>query len=96
VTSCTGIGDNVNNVGLQVYPNPTQGLMTITIDANNFDQAQIRIIDIVGKIVYEQENLNINGSYKATVDLSALPQGVYFVTVLGGDKNISKKVFLTK
>lgn len=95
VTSCTGIGDNKNNVGLQVYPNPTQGLMTITIDAS-MDQAQIRVIDMVGKVVYEQANLNINGSYKANVDLSTLPQGVYFVTVSGGDKSISKKVFLTK
>ena len=95
VTSCTGIGDNKDNVGLQVYPNPTQGLMTVTIDAS-MDQAQIRVIDMVGKIVYEQANLNINGSYKAKVDLSTLPQGVYFVTVSGGDKSISKKVFLTK
>ncbi|HEY9115468.1 MAG TPA: T9SS type A sorting domain-containing protein [Bacteroidales bacterium] len=95
VTSCTGIGDNKDNVGLQVYPNPTQGLMTVTIDAS-MDQAQIRIIDMVGKIVYEQANININGSYKASVDLSTLPQGIYFVTVSGGDKSISKKVFLTK
>lgn len=95
VTSCTGIGDNKDNVGLQVYPNPTQGLMTVTVDAN-MDQAQIRVIDMVGKVVYEQANININGSYKANVDLSTLPQGVYFVTVSGGDKNISKKVFLTK
>ena len=96
VTSCTGIGTNKDNIGLQVYPNPTQGLMTITVDANDFNQAQIRVIDMVGKVIFEQANLNINGSYKAAVDLSTLPQGVYFVTVSSGDKNISKKVFLTK
>lgn len=95
VTSCTGIGDNKNNAGLQVYPNPTQGLMTITIDAS-MDQAQIRVIDMVGKVVYEQANISVNGSYKAKVDLSTLPQGVYFVTVSGDDTSISKKVFLTK
>lgn len=95
VTSCTGIGDNAAST-LQVYPNPTQGLMTISIDATDFNQARIRVIDLVGKVVFEQNEVNINGAYSTTVDLSTMPQGVYFVTVSGGDKNISKKVFLNK
>lgn len=95
VATCTGIGDNKTSDALQVYPNPTEGLMTISID-DNINQAQLRVIDMLGKVVYEQAKLDINGSYKAKLDLSTLPQGVYFVTVSGSGKNISKKVFFTK
>ena len=94
VTSCTGIGDKSESVGLQIYPNPTSGLMNITIDAVDFNQAQIKVIDVVGKVVFIQDEINVNGTYSTTIDLSTLPKGLYFVTIAGGDKNVSKKVFL--
>jgi hypothetical protein len=79
---------------LQVYPNPTSGLLHISIDGATFSQAQVKVIDVVGKVVYVQDETNISGTYNTTIDLTTLPKGLYFVSVNGGDKSVSRKVFL--
>jgi len=95
VVNCVGIGEN-QSVGLELFPNPTNGLLNLNISANQFNNADLRIIDAVGKEVYRQNGLNIDGSYSTSIDLSEHPQGIYFVIIKGENQQASKKVFLNK
>jgi len=95
VVNCVGIGEN-QAVGLELFPNPTNGLLNLNISANQFNNADLRIIDAVGKEVYRQNGLNIDGSYSTSIDLSEHPQGIYFVIIKGENQQASKKVFLNK
>ena len=93
--NCVGIGEN-NAVSLELFPNPTNGLVNINISANQFNNADLRVIDAIGKEVYQKGNLNIDGTYSTTIDLSAQPQGIYFVIINGDTQRASKKIFLNK
>ncbi len=95
VVNCVGIGEN-NAVSLELFPNPTNGLVNINISANQFNNADLRVIDAIGKEVYQKGNLNIDGTYSTTIDLSAQPQGIYFVIINGDTQRASKKIFLNK
>lgn len=95
VVNCVGIGEN-NAVSLELFPNPTNGLVNINISATQFNNADLRVIDAIGKEVYQKGNLNIDGTYSTTIDLSAQPQGIYFVIINGDTQRASKKIFLNK
>lgn len=67
------------HVGLQIVPNPSTGVIQVTIDGGILENALISISDPTGKILWQEkrkENRNI-----FTADLSALPAGLYYLTV---------------
>lgn len=93
VVNCVGIGEN-KAVAMELYPNPTTGILNLNINANQFDNGNLSVVDAVGKEVYRKEGLNINGSYNTTIDLSGQPQGIYFVIINGESGRATKKIFL--
>jgi PKD repeat protein len=95
VVNCVGVDEN-KTVGLELYPNPTNGILNLNISADQFNNASLSIIDAVGKEIYHQDGLNIDGSYSTSVDLSEQPQGIYFVILKSDNQRASKKIFLNK
>jgi PKD repeat protein len=93
VVNCVGMGEN-EAVGLDFYPNPTSGMINITLTATQFNNADIRVIDAVGKEVYRQNGVNVNGTFTTSIDLGSQPQGIYFIVVNGDEQRITKKVFV--
>jgi lysophospholipase L1-like esterase/nitrate reductase NapAB chaperone NapD len=63
--------------GLIVYPNPVT--TQISINSGSVEAAQVSVFDIQGKLVI-QSNQKFSGT--KTFDVSQLPKGVYFVTVV--------------
>lgn len=93
VVNCVGVNENNENISLEVYPNPTSGKFNLNINAIDMRDAELQVIDIVGKVVYSQE-VNITGSHIFTLDISDNPGGIYFVQIKNDTQSISKKVFL--
>ena len=69
--------------GLLVYPNPTDGNITIT-SANGTDY---RISNLLGQTV---QSGRFDGAYQQ-VDVSSLPGGIYFITVGGTTTKFMKR-----
>ncbi len=95
VDECVGIVEN-DAVNISVFPNPNNGVFTISLNANDFDGADLKVVDAFGKVVYEQNNLVVNGTYNTKVDLSNRAQGIYFVMVSGNEKSFTKKFFVRR
>jgi hypothetical protein len=64
---------NQTTKNVSIYPNPTKG--SITVESAN-SQNQIQVLDVTGKVF-----LKTQLSSGASLDLSALPDGVYFLMV---------------
>lgn len=83
ITTVTGINEisSVNILGLNVAPNPFS--QTVKISAGNLSgESEIVITDLLGKIIFSDK---ITGKYfNREIDLSALTEGMYFVTVKNG------------
>lgn len=71
---CTGVEENTV-AHFAIYPNPTNGLITLKTIAN--DDGTVEVSNLQGKVVYK----NMLNSNTQIIDLSANAKGVYFVTV---------------
>ena len=70
-----------------ITPNPVKGQMTITTDYE-YGRTSVHILNAQG---VEVRGFSMNGT--ATIDVSELPSGIYFVNVIGG-KVVTKKVIV--
>lgn len=88
ITACYTVSNvSVNNINssISIYPNPSNGLITIEIEnLNEFNQ--FKVIDLSGKVVFES-NINSN---KTNVDLVGLSKGVYLIQLVN-EKEVQTK-----
>ena len=73
--------------GLNVYPNPSNGIVNIQLEGNQTFLVQVN--DVVGKLISE-ENINSN----TTLNLQDLERGVYFITVSDSETSQTTKVII--
>ncbi|MEM6345291.1 MAG: T9SS type A sorting domain-containing protein, partial [Bacteroidota bacterium] len=71
---------------IQLYPNPSQGMMTLEIPAAR--NAQFEIFDLLGRSVLRR---NIN-ERKTPIDLSNLEAGIYLVRLTSPEGQWSQKI----
>ncbi|MCS6904538.1 MAG: T9SS type A sorting domain-containing protein, partial [Bacteroidia bacterium] len=64
---------------MQVYPNPTQGNVTITVEASEGESAILLISDLTGRVVTKREVSLENERTDVAVDLTGQPAGIYLV-----------------
>ena len=84
--------DGVKNIFVdnlaRVFPNPTNGMLTIETEQLSNISA-ISLIDVKGEVVYRESGLNAN-----TIDISNLSNGVYILRIDSRDGLIQRtKVF---
>jgi hypothetical protein len=73
VNTVPGSEDNI----IRVFPNPTDGLIHIAT-GKPFNNATVRILDVPGQVVIEQQHLN--GTH-FTLDITNLANGMYIVEI---------------
>ncbi|MFY0675499.1 MAG: DUF5011 domain-containing protein, partial [Bacteroidia bacterium] len=90
----TGI-DGIENNGFAIYPNPSAGLFFVATSLDNGASAQLRILDLTGKEVYNAGNYVVSNS-KFDVDMSHLATGTYYLEITNNDVRTIEKVVITK
>lgn len=83
-----GINEDITDINVSVYPNPTNDYVTVT----NVNGAKISVINILGAEVFSTTSNEDN----ATIDMSNLPSGTYFVKVANENGTATKKVMKVK
>jgi hypothetical protein len=92
-TCSTGISQNIfTEEKAIIYPIPAHTEITLEINANENVIDHVNIYDIMGATVKTITDLNMESS-KATINISDLPDGVYFLTAQNG-KTIFKGEFV--
>jgi len=93
INRVSGINDLIIQ-DLLIYPNPTQGLITISFNSTRKNDYKIRIIGMLGESVFEDELTKFSGDYKHEVDLSKYSKAIYFLEIESDQGVISKKITL--
>ncbi|WP_394758974.1 T9SS-dependent M36 family metallopeptidase [Flavobacterium sp.] len=90
--NCTlGINYFENEDMISIYPNPSNGLVTIKI--NKFSgKLNLQVIDINGRVVYTTNDTDFNT--EKTLNLNHLQKGMYVIKINGDDVNYIKKIIL--
>jgi endonuclease/exonuclease/phosphatase family metal-dependent hydrolase len=75
-----------------VFENPISDKLTVTLTLSSVKNPELRLLDLTGKIVAQSNMQRINQDWESTLDVSALPVGIYLIEVNSAQGNIVKKV----
>jgi hypothetical protein len=78
---------DIENINFKLYPNPTDGLVSFI---SNTQVTNFKVYNILGQQVIDK---NPN-SKEATVDLSQIKSGSYFIKIYSFDKLIGSKMII--
>ena len=82
-----------NENGWNVYPNPSTGALYIVNSTSVKEESKIEVVNSIGQTVFEE---TISSNYK-NIDLSKLNNGIYFYSILVGEKTIkTDKIVIIK
>ena len=77
-------------LGLSVYPNPTNGMITIS-SSTHLSSAKMQIIDLRGRIIANKKPSVLN-SNEVLLDISELAQGSYLLVIESDDYKSVKRI----
>lgn len=80
-----------NDIVSAIYPNPGNGSLNISWKQMPGQEIDIRVIDATGKIVAKAKRQSTSEVNLANVNLSALPDGVYFVQLMSNGGTATHK-----
>ncbi len=94
IKNTTGIPTVSSVNSLTVYPNPTRGLFTMSLNLDKQQNVKVTIYDELGKAIEEDNYGAQNGKMLKQYDLSSFSKGIYTVQVITGDGVTYRKVVI--
>jgi len=79
VYSSQGISENAAEHQIMIYPNPTDGKITIRLSSQKTFNGDLTVTDAGGSAVFSQSGIMIPAGDATTLDLGQLPKGIYSV-----------------
>ena len=76
---------------LQVYPNPSQGELTVK-SSNNLEEALITLSDVQGRVIYSNEKPEKLSPNAFKLNLKSLSRGTYFLMIKNDLKQSIRKI----
>jgi biopolymer transport protein ExbD len=64
-----------------IYPNPNNGVFTISFTNMDASQVELRIINVIGNEIYHEVLSRSDVQTSKTVDLTRLAKGLYYVKI---------------
>lgn len=87
VPTVVGIKDLTNNLlSFSIYPNPANESITVSTGNLILDNTILSITNSIGQLVYTEAFVN-----KQQINISSLPNGIYFVQLNSNGKTVSPK-----
>ncbi len=93
IQDCTGIGEN-EDAHFSVYPNPNKGIFTIQMEAN--ENVDIQLLNAMGALVYSEIGLRVNGIVEKQIHTTNIPNGIYYLHLIGENFNTIEKIIIRK
>lgn len=64
---------------LVVYPNPSTGIVHLTISGLEGRRVEVSVLNVIGTVMYHETLTELNERYTKTLDLSRFANGLYYV-----------------
>jgi len=84
--------DAENNT-IDVFPNPTSGLLNITFGNQDVKGYDVEMYDALGRLI---SSVKVSGTNDYSMDISSYPEGLYIVRISSSTFVANKKIMLTK
>ncbi len=88
--------DSHSSTSINVYPIPNDGRFNVSMTNNSEKTFSISVYNTLGVKIYEEINVNVNGSFQKVIDLRQVPNGIYTVVFKNNLNQILKKIVVSK
>ena len=95
VSQSSDVVSPIERDALMVYPNPTSGAFNVSF-LNADSNVRISVIDVTGKLVYQEMLSSIDRGETRTFNIDMLGSGVYVVRINGERTNETHRLILNK
>ncbi len=92
VTVLTGI-EEINPFALALYPNPTDGKLTIEMNNTPSEKLNMKVLNAIGEVVYEKQ---MTTDLKQSFDFTHFANGLYYINITGSKTNKIEKLIIQK
>lgn len=75
----TVIRPTLDDKTLVVYPNPSTGIVHLTINGLEGRKVEVSVLNVIGTVMYHETLSELNERYTKTLDLSRFANGLYYV-----------------
>jgi hypothetical protein len=93
LSNTNGINDNnLSSDNIVIYPNPNTGAFTLSFTAQQGGEAEINVLNILGKTVYTEKCFIAQDNYAKKINLGKITSGIYILQVKVGGKIYNYKL----
>ncbi len=94
IQNMTDVQSELLHTEVNLFPNPSSGKVTVNVNMFSREDLTIKVMNAVGQVVSTvTENGSIGGNYE--LDLTAEPNGVYFIEVQTGDATVTRRIVIS-
>ncbi|MBN1340641.1 MAG: T9SS type A sorting domain-containing protein [Bacteroidales bacterium] len=93
INECFGIDENEGLISFDVFPNPSDGNISISLKTTDRNVITVSVFNTVGDVLYEKANVRTQGEYNCVLNLNADP-GIYYLRITGDNLLVSKKIIV--
>ncbi|MGC6522957.1 MAG: T9SS type A sorting domain-containing protein, partial [Flavobacteriaceae bacterium] len=86
--------DDSNISSINIFPNPSTGLININFKIENIDAVEVSINDAIGNFVQLDKIENFFGDYNKIIELNNYTKGVYFIKIKTKSSIITRRIVL--
>ncbi|MEO6166059.1 MAG: FG-GAP-like repeat-containing protein [Chitinophagales bacterium] len=79
---------------LQLFPNPSTGMVTITTDAPISGIINLQLVDVTGRLLLSHSENGFDLQQKIQLDLSRFSKGIFFLNIKTGEQTLQHKIVL--
>lgn len=95
IDNAVGIIENISS-SINIFPNPNKGVFNITLNNIIIDAVDIKILNNLGATVYSKSDISFTDGMNYSINISKLPQGIYYLFVTNNNTLIHKKFIVLK
>lgn len=89
-----GVQDISDESGISVFPNPSNGELSLNLGTLSAENVNIKVYDELGNLV--KTSYNISSENEVHFDFTDLSSGIYLIKVEQGDESYIRKVSITQ
>ncbi|MGB0805985.1 MAG: T9SS type A sorting domain-containing protein [Salibacteraceae bacterium] len=90
------MGNGLAIESLTMFPNPVNGISTLSFEMAQSGLAEVQVYDISGKLIFAQSQSFDAGTARFEINSSNMPSGTYFATVKAGSVQGQTKFVVIK
>lgn len=85
----TGLQEDLDELVMNVYPNPNSGVFTLEIEGWKAESARMTMMDMTGRLIYDQQIALPSGKIQKQLQLDQAANGMY-ILLLQGEHQVAR------